>query len=249
MTVRVVLLLLALNGFACAPPSSAFGPTSFRSPNGDYQIEYSQRAQQLLIDDNWTVQNYRYGYGAPEALTKGDFVSQSIWVMPDGSRRRIRTATYELLLEHVTNATIWVRLVPLPERVRSKEIRFLAENYVNNLTGSFYSDSLEPQLGERRISAKILSSDPLSVIDYAARRVRFEVVNLDQLEHDPNAPRETVEVVIVKGPFQIQTIGTARGAVPAVLVLGYANGAAEFDKLYPDFTWLLQNVQHASEQP
>jgi hypothetical protein len=180
-----------------------------------------------------------------EEMTKGRFTSTFPWELADGSPSKIETTTYELLIEHNTNATIWVRLVPTPRSLQGKMIRVLAENYVNNLTGNVYSDYFDSEPSERRISTKILESESTRVMDHGAQRVRFEIVNLDQLEHDANAPRTQAEIILVNVVHKKKARGRNVSHVPALFLLGYANDAAMFDSHYPDFRDLVERIRAA----
>ena len=73
---------------------------------------------------------------------------------------------------------------------------------------------------------------------------------MDQLEMDPDAPRERARVLLVEGSFMKKvSMGSHRGLggggsteVPAVLLIGYANDMAYFDSKVADFEDLLSRL-------
>lgn len=240
----VIALWVALCALGCVA-QSAFTPTGFKPQERKYEIGYLAETESLT-ERGWRIANYQYSKGVPtEEMTKGRFTSTFPWELADGSPSKIETTTYELLIEHNTNATIWVRLVPTPRSLQGKMIRVLAENYVNNLTGNVYSDYFDPEPSERRISTKILESESTRVMDHGAQRVRFEIVNLDQLEHDANAPRTQAEIILVNVVHKKKARGRNVSHVPALFLLGYANDAAMFDTHYPDFRDLVDRIRAA----
>lgn len=244
------ILLVACLISGCSSTQTFF-PSAFRSADAPYEIPYSDPKRRALLGSGWRVVNYKYDETGPaDEKTKGDFESTISWEFADGRRGTISTTTYELLLEHTSNATIWVRLLPMPISVRRKNVRTIAENYVNNLAGSvltdFVSDTIEGgriSIKEKRISTKILSSTSTRLLGREAQVVQFEVVNLDQLEHNPDAPRTKGEIVLIPTLYSKGATGIAGGRVSANLLFGYANDEEEFDKYYYVFQKFVKSAR------
>ena len=168
----------AVSSGACA--TTNFSDSAFQSKHAPYEIPYQQRATHSLLAQPWRISNYSYDRRGATELTGGRFTTETMWESSSGSLAPITSTTYELLFQHTSNASIWVR--------------------------------------------------------------RFEVVNLDQLEHDPNAPRSKVELVLVATPFSKRARGAAH-TVPAYLLFGYINDAPMFDQQLADFRELVLRVR------
>jgi hypothetical protein len=242
------LITTSLVFAGCAPKTGAFSPNGFVGPDKQYTIAYSDPANGSLMSGEWSVQNYEYTGGRPkQPKVEGRFQSELDWEGREGTVKEVKVNTFDLLLGHTSNGTIWVRLLPIPRGQQMKHVQVVAENYVNGLTASYQSDYIGPSGGSRRISTKIVESVPIVVFGSPAQSVTFEAVNLDQLEHSPDAPRTLARIVLVQRWFRAPAKGDLY-LIPAYLLFGYANDQGRFGELTKDFESLLKNTSAAPER-
>lgn len=243
-----LLVILAACG---AQQSGWFFDTGFHVNTERYGFRYLDTYPNLL-PPGWKLDNFVRSGSDYEIKTRGAYRKELHWTMADGSVKDAAIVVHDLIFHHTqSNGTIWVRRMPLPRASRDKAISVLAENYANGISGSVYDAQLGSAVVERRVSTKVISSVPLQLGAHAAHDVVFEMADLNQLELDPNAPRQRTRIVMVKGQFD-KPIAFGKGMrissslsadrVPAVLLLGYANDAAEFDAHAADFQGLLTRL-------
>lgn len=216
---------------ACGGSQQFFDSTGFRSTQNHYRVPYAAGSKSLLGPD-WRVANFKFDdRGNPvEMFEKGDYRGELEWTTADGETVRVTATIYDLLLSHSSNAAIWLRVLPVPHELLSKDVQVLAENYVNNLSGAADTGYFGKQVHTRRVATKIVASEPISLLGRPAHAVTFEVVDLDQLEMDPNAPRTRAEIVLAQTNF-VKTVDFAQTfQVPGYLLVGYSNDASRFDE-------------------
>ena len=241
---RYVGLALSVVLIGCGAGLGRFDEIGFHSTENPYRIRYAKPATRELISQEWRVTNFSYSDGQPHApLTRDEFVSSLTWTYLDGSTGTVTTQAFDLRISHTTNASIWVRMLPVPRVLSGKQIKFMAENYVNNLSGTAYTYYLGSAVEERRVATQILESESVMFGRYRAHAVTFDVVSLDQLEMNANAPRTRVQMFLVRAPFQKRLEGNQIFKVGALLQFIYSNDAESFDEQLPTFRSLLKRVE------
>jgi hypothetical protein len=242
---KPTLAALALCMLGCRSNLNRFDQHGFRSTLNPYGVRYADPVSGHLISADWHVANFQYRDGRPtESLHGESFESELEWHYGDGAKHVVAIETFDLLLEHNTNAAIWVRVVPIPQGLYHKKVQFLAENYVNNFSGS-YDSQLGGTMVARRLATQILKSESAGFRGRPAHVVTFDYVSLDQLELDANAPRTRARIVLVAIWFRKVLIGGGTSGdfeVPGYLMIGYANDAAHFNALAPTFDAFLKQV-------
>jgi len=242
--VRDLALGVLLVAGGCGKSLSHFDTVGFHSAENPYSIRYADAGQALLISPEWRVTNFEYEDGRPSRpITEGDFESSLTWSFKGGESDTVQTETFELRLSHNTNATIWVRLLPIPNDLLHKKVEFLAENFVNNLSGSAYNDYLGAGVDERRVATQILESKTIGFQGHHAHVVTFDLVSVDQLQLDQNAPRTRVEMVLVRTSFLKTLRNSFEFQAPAYLLLGYSNDAAQFESQLATFRSFTQQIE------
>ena len=238
----MAIFVLVLAG--CGHGPAYFDASGFHSTDNPYSIHYADPQRQLLISDEWTLTNYEHHGGRPtKAMTKGAFEGSLSWRFRDGEVHTVKTTTFELELSHNSNAVIWVRLLPIPADLLHKKVEFLAENFVNNLSGNAYSSYLGSGVDERRVATKILSSQPIGLRGLHAQIITFDLVSLDQLELDPNAPRTRVDLVLARTNFRKVLDNSTPFEVPAYLLVAYANDAEHFESQLDTFRAFVRQIE------
>lgn len=238
------LILIVVASSACAGTTVGFDSTGFRSTQNHYRIPYKQGSKSLLGPE-WRVENFRHDdQGNPVELIEGGTNEGTLeWRYSDGVVRQASTTIYDLDLSHSTNAAIWVRVIPIPQHLRRKQLDVLSENYVNNLTGSVETGYFSDRPPTRRVATKIIESEAIGLLGSRAHIVRFDMVDLDQLELDENAPRTRAEIVLVKTRFRKAIKDGPVFDVPAYLLLGYSNDEAAFEEHIGTFRRFAQSIE------
>jgi hypothetical protein len=231
----------------CSTLQGEHRPTAFVSVQRSYSVEYVDRGKRQLLPSPWVLSNFEYDGALPtKERTKGRFESEFQWEMKSGAIVRATTTTYELLFRHTSNAEIWVRLLPIPQAMRGRQVRYAAEEFVNSFSGSVVSDWLDGSGIARRVATQIIESKAIKVDGHPARQVTFDIANLDQLQLDPNAPRTRARIVLVKAGLRKSILHSQNlQRVAAYLMLGYLNDAARFADEAAAFDSLVQRVKVA----
>ena len=225
-----------------------FSKTGFDSVHGGYGFHALPSGQ--LLGPGWSLQNFQWVDGHWAIKAKGHFVHKTRWVMASGSERPATIVTNDLLYSHTaSNGVIWVQRIPLPRAARDKSIHVLAENFATGIAGSLYEARLDGRVEQRRVATRLTRSQPIPARGHL---VEFEIVDLDQLELDPNAPRRKARVVLFDRFHKRirldsdgrHLLGQDGGVVklPAVLAVGYANDLSTFDTHAADFDDLARRL-------
>jgi hypothetical protein len=117
------------------------------------------------------------------------------------------------------------------------------------LFGTVLDFTLSSPVDARRVATKIIESKSASVAGQPAHEVVFDLVNLDQLQLDPQAPRTRIRAMFIVTRTKKTLGGTRRvrrPAVPAVLFVGYSAVAGTFDSQIPVLEDLLARIHIAS---
>ena len=109
--------------------------------------------------------------------------------------------------------------------------------------------TLSSPVDARRVATKIIESRAASVAGQPAHEVVFDLVNLDQLQLDPQAPRTRIRATFIEIPTKkilTSSRRVRRPAVPAVLFVGYSAVSGAFDSQIPALEDLLARIHIAS---
>jgi hypothetical protein len=240
----IVSLTLGCVLSACAGSQQHFDATGFRSDENHYRVPF-QEGTKSLLGPEWSVTNFRHdGAGNPTEILEGsEYTGDVNWTSVDGETTSLSVLVYDLLLSHRTNATIWLRVVPIPHELLNKHIKILAENYVNNLNGAAGTGYFGTDIHTRRVATKIIKSEPISLLGAHAHAVTFDLVDLNQLEMDENAPRTRIEIVLAQTNFVKELGGSQKYRVPGYLLVGYSNDAPVFDEHLATFRRFAMSIQ------
>jgi len=176
----------------------------------------------------------------------------------NGTSLPAEVITHDLKFSHAqSEAILWLRVLPLPNRIMHKSLRVVAEEWANGLTGtaldfSFGTGNTQSQkvsigVGSQRVATKILTSQPREVAGHKAHEVLFEMVNMDQFEMNPNAPRTRIRAAFIQAPVTKHTadFASVSAELNACLFVGYSNSAESFDKVAPVFDDFLSRMEIA----
>jgi hypothetical protein len=242
------LAVLLCAGAGCASlPTGTFEDRAFAGPKHGYEISYASTDGTRELIPGWRVDNFVYAKGRPDATKNVETLRATLeWKNNNGETIWVDELARDLDLTHrASGASIWVTELAMTEEVRGMRLDRIAERWANAFGGAHTTRAFGGPA--KRITTKVLDSDSAEVDGLTAHRVVFEVVNLDQRELDPDAPRIKVVGVLVGTPLK-KTLHwkTQEFDVPALLFFGYANDEDEFDDLLPDFEGLLKRARITS---
>ena len=95
-----------------------------------------------------------------------------------------------------------------------------------------------------RTASKIIESKAREVGGQPAREVTFDVVDVDQLQLDPQARRTRIRAVFIHAPLVKEFLGTG-WVSPAFLFVAYVSDERHFDELTDDYEGLLARIRFA----
>jgi hypothetical protein len=243
---RGVLSVVAvgLAGVLGCQSSGFFEATAFRSRLYPYTIRYADPEDRALLSSDWVVENfYADATGKPTTSKTGRLYQKDREIeLADGHTSRRTFDVYDVLLVHrASDAVIWMRSIPLSPRQSGLNLRVMAEQYAEGLSGSgFYATDLGHRMVESQTYAShMLTSRPVMVAGLEAFEATLEVANVDQLKLDPASRAALIRVVFVHTPFATETRGVDSEKLPVMWMIGYSNNPIDFEAQAPDFVRFL----------
>lgn len=240
----LVATLLAGCGKQFPGVVSPQGYVSSRYPLSVHQ-SYEAPAAAGLLPEGWKLDNFNgdspkdgQAYQTTlriDANNDGDFELQE------------DVPAFELRFVHLRHAgVVWLRTVPVATDLATKDLRVLAEGFVEALAGGQYETT---QIGEgsastveKRFASTLLSAEPCQLATQECEAATLELANVDQLKLDPKYRSNKLMVVITRTPFVFWP-RMRRSHYPVYLVAGYSNQPGQFDAGLPDFMAFLQHVE------
>ena len=238
---------------ACGASSNSFRRDGFYGAEQAYRIVHGPN-DALAPGADWYVDNYQIdkkgGLGAPKG---GPDYQHVIKLDSDGDGEldvRRKVTTYELLLRHLKNdGHIWVRNLTASTQFRETDLRVLALNYVDAVsgTGEMVSDPQgETKVTiERRFATRVLDAAEATLDGRPAYTVTFEVANVDQLQLSQDSRWERASVILVRPGFHYRVNEID---FPVFMLLGYSNRPEDFEQGRAAFEQLVGRVQFLSEK-
>ena len=225
----------------CASAGWGFTDAAFVGKDRGYSIGYLETATYSVVPTDWELDNYfKNQQGRPgREKDQGIYVDTMDWVDVTGRSERVDYVIYDLKWRHGNGSTLAVCTVAVPPRHRNLRLSAFAEEWANEYSGMQFSF----KRGEaHRTASKIVESKARQVGGRAAREVTFDVVDVDQLQLDANAPRTRIRAVFVQAALAKEFLHPGGGA-PAFLFVAYVNDQRKFDKLVDDYEGLLTRIR------
>ena len=234
-------ILCILSG--CAE-TYGFRADAFFAEKAAYSVDYLDASAKRLLPREWNLDNYFRGEGGKPATQKdeGLYKRKTEWTLNDGTSRVVDLVVHDLKYLHSSGAILSVRRVPVPLSMHTMKLSAVAEIWANNNNGTALEFSFDTGLTAKRTASKLIDSQPRTVSGHPAREVTFDLVDVDQLQFDQQAPRTRVHALFIQAPMEKQVTSLFR-PVPAVLLVAYANDAHKFDKLVPDYEGLVSRIR------
>lgn len=233
-----LLFLVCTSG--CATSNTGFTDQAFVSKDSGYSIGYAGDTFSPLGKE-WQLENYVQGEkGRPrEEKNVGIYLDRMPWVQPDGSEIEVSYLPYDLKFRHGNGSLLVVATVAVPRHLRNLRLSAVAEEWANSYSGIQFSF----KRGEgQRMASKIIESKGRDLAGRPAREVTFDVVDVDQLQLDPNAPRKRIRAVFVQAPlYKVFQWPSLR--IPAFLLVAYISDERRFDTLASDLESVLGKIR------
>jgi hypothetical protein len=234
---------LVVVGMAGCQSSGMFDATAFHSRTYPYTIRYADPEEHALLSSDWVVENYYAdASGKPTTSKRGRAYRKSRDIeLADGHTVSRDFDVYDVMLVHrASDAVIWLRSIPLSPRQPGINLRVLAAEYADGMSGSgFYATDLGPaRVESQTYASRVLTGQPVMVAGLEAYEATLEVANVDQLKLDPTSRAAMIRVVFVRTPFKTEASMNSDG-LPVLWMIGYANNPVDFEAQAPDFTRFL----------
>jgi hypothetical protein len=240
-------ILLCVSFVACGCAETAgFRVDGFRAENAAYSVAYLDASSGRLLPREWNLDNYFLGEDGKPSSQKDDglYRRKVEWILPDGSSMRVGLVVHDLKFLHNSGAVLSVRRVPVPFHMQTMNLSAVAEEWANSNNGTLVEFSFDSTLLARRSASKLIDSQARTISGHPAREVTFELVDVDQLQFNPQAPRTRIRALFIQAPIVKQLNSMQMiGDVPAVLLVAYAHDAQKFDKLVPDYESLVSRIR------
>lgn len=237
----VVGIVAALLTSGCATSSIGFTDNDFVGKDSGYRVSYLYRSELLLTPNTWELENYEFDRRGKPRFEKnqGIYRDSMDWVDSSGRSEKVDYVIYDLKFRHGNGSILAVCTVAVPPRFRNLRLSAFAEEWVNSYSGMQFSF----KRGEgRRWASKMLESKGREVGGRPARQVTFDVVDVDQLQLDDQAPRTRIRAVFVQAPLVKEFLDSGLRP-PAFLFVAYQSDEKRFDKLAGDYEDLLARIQ------
>lgn len=238
------LSALLLTG--CATAQSGFTDTAFFGKDAVYSIDYSPAGIWMAMPNDWELENYFQNVRGKPTREKdqGIYQDKMEWIDEVGTSRETSYVPNDLKFRHDSGSILVVSTVAVPSRLRKLRLSAVAEQWANGYSGMQFSF----KSGEgHRSASKILESKARRVGGQSAREVTFDIVDVDQLQLNPDAPRTRVRAVFIQAPLIKEFISPSISS-PAFLFVGFAaTSPRDFDNLVSDYESLLGRI-HISKQ-
>jgi len=238
-----VAVVAAVVGVAGCESSGVFDGTAFHSRVYPYTIRYADPEEHALLSSDWVVENY-YADATGKPTTskrRGEYRKLRDIELTSGSTTEQYVDVYDVMLEHrASDAVIWMRSIPMSPRQPRLDLRVVAGEYAERLSGSgfFATDLGRARVESQTYASRLMSGRPVVVAGLEGYEATIEVANVDQLKLDPSSRVAMVRVVFVHTPFTSPTRSDS-DKLPIMWMIGYANNPTDFEAQAPDFTRFL----------
>jgi hypothetical protein len=265
-SVLVLATAVAVAFTDCAPRPGAMTASGLEELAYGYAIRFKDGASfagaQWLLDNYATDARGRY---APK--TGATYVgTRELDVDGDGDSERFEEPLYDLRLANVSDgAVIWTKAHPLLPRDAGKTLDILLSNYADSIAvAGAYADLnafSQPPSPMRRFTSFVVEQKPRLVAGHPALSALVELAEVDKLRVNPDHRHSKLRLVLVKYGH-LQTSSSAPSTPwpsskqgqnwvverTALLVLGYVNTAARFERhteTFSDFVSLVRFANYA----
>jgi hypothetical protein len=206
-----LLGMLSLSACASAPGLIAHvDQTGWIHEDHPLRIEFEEGSR-ILVDSNWFVDNARRHSRDDQILSKlGPAFERRISLDANGDGKHESEATirrYEVLLRHRrTDDRLALSVYPISQQHEETDLAVLAREAVDSLSGVgglsvHYVDGTTSTI-ERRMTARILDLERMTVDGFEAVGVTYEIADVDQLRLDDASRIGVSRMILVRVPWR-----------------------------------------------
>jgi len=243
---------------ACVADRGAFGTTGYKSTYG-YEVPFRSGTKSLLPPE-WGIDNFRLDSDSghwvrkdqDRYITNYDFDNDG-----DGKTdRSLKSFTYALRYEHRVHAgVIWLREIPIAQKLRNKDLRVLLQTYLDEIAGATYETvnigTTLPVVVEHRQAPVVLEEGPATVAGQPGYAITIDLANIDEVTVAPHARIMRIQLVMTRAPrdeiYEPMNTRNPREAYPVILLAGYSNLPKDFAKHLDDFHGFMRNMTVAGQ--
>lgn len=155
-----------------------------------------------------------------------------------------RELLYDLRYTHrERSSVVWLRTFPISASLKTKALRVLLNDYVEEISGAGYEAVLLSRnhlvVLEKRFAANVLEETPAQVAGREAYVATLEVANVDQLSLAPKSRTKKVRIALIRTPFTYEHLGTE---FPVLMLAGFASLPDDFAKDLPVYERFLGEI-------
>lgn len=250
MVVHLLCIPLLLSG--CGPTLyAAFSDSGYKHTEYGYSVSALSKGPTFL-PSYWQIDNFYYDRRHDLVPKKGADYEVEVYVDWDKNGENDDIGefyTYDLRFTHTRNAgVIWLRTIPISPSLRNKELRVMAQSYVESAAATYYE---VVQLGgrlyysskEKTYATKIVGRATGTVAGQEAYSVTVDVADVQQLKLSPTSRKERVLLVLIRTPFEFKDrSATGNFAIPVLMIAGYSNLVEDFDEWLSDFQQFVSRI-------
>jgi hypothetical protein len=237
-------LLLCASGCAPVLSKASFNDDHFSSGYG-YDVSYRGGNKQLL-PEQWQLDNYRLDRGQMVLKERDEYVTRYDFDNNEDGRIDVHLSTFTYVLRYenrVNSGVIWLRNIPLPDKLRSKDLRVLMQSYIDQLNHTTYERVrlgmyASEIIAERRYAGAVVEQGPATVAGQSAYVATIDIADTEQVKVTPDARTRRIQLVLMRAP-QDELVSRSDNepphACPVVVLAGYSNMPADFAADLHDF--------------
>lgn len=240
ITLSLVLNMLALGLLTGCNGSAYFRPQAFVPPMRHYRVRYAEASTRDVLGADWNLLNFRDG----QIRQTPDWVSHARIDEGGGPRPRA-IPTFDLFAEHARDGSvIFVMTVPLAPTMARRDLRIVAHDFIDELTGSAVAvvrrvrgDSSE----ERLIASQIIEDTEAEVGGADA----YLVTLVRGVVGSASATASRVSTFVLVRPhrrFRADGVAELERGAPMLVLIALDAAAERYDARRPELDALLDRM-------
>ena len=237
---RRVVGALGVVLLASCTSSGVFSKDAFHNKVYPYTIGYTDPKDRSILGPDWLVENYfSNDDGVPTGQKTDDGYRKDREIeLANGEKTLTTVDVFDVLLAHKTSSgIIWLRTIPVSPRAQARNLRVVAEEYAEALSGRgfFARDLGRFEVSAKEFASRFIEGHEAVLAGMPAYDATIEVANVDQLKLDSTNRVCRIRVVFARTPFNLPRDRPTGDDLPVQLMAGYVNNPTDFDREAPAF--------------